>query len=230
MDLNNRAIMKNLNKLLGILCFLLAPLSIGFGLFGLKVNGPSYWWSISATYFASSKIWMIGLLFTTAVLFFSYKGYDKIDRIITDISGLAAFLIIAFPCNCSAATSNDILFPFIDMKYSNIVHCVSAGLLFASFAIMIAWRFPKTSKETNNPIIIFKDAFSIQYGGRKRMRNRIYYICAAVIVIFSILQVITSLLHIPQMTVINEFFMLSAFSVAWITKGEGFKFLNDKKE
>lgn len=191
---------------------LLAPLSVGFGFLNYKGNGPTFWYSISATYYASSKLWMIGLLFAAGITFLCYKGYDKIDDIITSISGICAINVAAFPCACAAAGSREGLFN-LPIGVSNVIHCISAALLFVSFAVMIWFRFTLSGGEPT---------------GRKALRNKIYKICAAVIAAFMISQILTSgVFHIGWMTVVNEAFMLTAFAIAWLVKGEAFKILND---
>ena len=114
----------------------------------------------------------------------------------------------------------------IPVEISNVIHCASAGALFALFAYMIAFRFTKHNSLT------IKDIWHYTWHSRfaetkKATRNRLYYICALIIVIFMLVQVITSLLDIGWMTIVNEWVMLTAFSVAWLTKGGWIKPLND---
>jgi hypothetical protein len=80
---------------------------------------------------------------------------------------------------------------------SSTLHNISAAILFTSFAVMILTQFTR---------------------GQDKKRNLVYYICGSIIVAFMISQVVTSYLGIGWMTLINEFFMLEAFAVAWIVK------------
>ena len=78
---------------------------------------------------------------------------------------------------------------------------------------MIWFQFPKTNGIPTK---------------KKLLRNLIYKTCAIVIVLFMISQVLTSaVFHVAWMTVVNEFFMLIAFGIAWLTKGGQFKILED---
>ena len=184
---------------LGVICGLLPICCILFGLIGADsaLLGSSWWYSISATYYANSNVWIIGSLVLASFFFFTYKGYDLGDRVLTNISAVSSLCIIIFPCNC-AKFENVGLF-MLPVKLSSTLHNVSAAILFISFAVMILTQFTK---------------------GNDVKRNRVYYICGAVIVLFMIVQVITMIYNIAWATIINEFFMLEAFAVAWITKSK----------
>lgn len=182
---------------LGLICGLLPICCILFGLFGAETAllGNSWWHSISATYFSNSQAWMIGSLVLASFFFATYKGYDVWDRVLTAVSSVSSLCIVIFPC------WNDVfdrcgLF-MIPTRLSSTLHNISAAILFMSFAIMILTQFTK---------------------GQDKNRNRVYYICGATIILFMISQVISSMLNISWMTIINEFFMLEAFAVAWIVK------------
>jgi hypothetical protein len=157
--------------------------------------GSTWWHSISATYFSNSQVWMIGSLVLASFFFATYKGYDIGDRVLTIISSVSSIFIVIFPCGNSVFERCGLF--MLPTKLSSTLHNVSAAILFISFAVMILTQFTK---------------------GQDKIRNRIYYICGAVIILFMISQVITSILNIGWMTVVNEFFMLEAFAVAWIVK------------
>lgn len=182
---------------LGIICGLLPICCILFGLIGAEdaLLGKYWWHSISATYFSNSQVWMIGSLVLASFFFATYKGYDIEDRVLTLISSISSICIVIFPCG-NAVFERCGLF-MLPTKLSGTLHNISAAILFISFAVMILTQFTK---------------------GQNKIRNRIYYICGAVIVLFMISQVVTTILNISWMTVINEFFMLEAFAVAWIVK------------
>lgn len=182
---------------LGVICGLLPICCILFGLFGADeaLLGSSWWHSISATYFSNSQSWMIGSLVLASFFFATYRGYDIEDRVLTLISSVSSLCIVIFPCG------NDVfercgLF-MLPTSLSGDLHNISAAILFISFAAMILTQFTK---------------------GQDKKRNRVYYICGFVIVLFMISQVVFTLLGIGWMTMINEFFMLEAFAVAWIVK------------
>jgi len=200
-------------RTLGILCALLVPLCLLFGLFGINTNLPLWYCSVSATYYANSRMWMIGLLFATSLFFFCYRGYGKSDIIMSWIQAIAAIGIVIFPCNTPGVPATVGMFN-LPVATSHIIHCISTAILFLTFATNIIYNFPKGNKD--NP--------------QKKKRNLVYYICGITIYVFAAFQALTTFLPIPNwfpMTMINEFILLEAFAVAWLTKSEAFKKLND---
>ena len=128
-------IMKNQMMILGILCILLAPLSILFGLFG---DNPEGWYiSISRTYYANSKAIMIGLLIATGIYFISYKGYDKRDDFLTTLQGIAAIGIVIFPTKLGSVDVNSIGLLGLPSWLSIIFHYACTYTLFISFWIYL---------------------------------------------------------------------------------------------
>lgn len=196
--------------LFGVLLPVLAPL---LGFIAYSKNGPHFWWSISATYYASSNILMIGTLGVVAFFLWTYKGYDIGDSFTCKFSAVMALGILVFPCECDAADATTGILN-LPTPVSNVFHCVIAACLFGSFAYMIGFRFTKTT-------------IRIQMTDKKEIRNTIYYVCAGIIAFFMLSQVVTSLLDIGWMTIVNEAFMLWAFSFAWAVKAGVFKKFRD---
>ena len=191
-------------KILGILCAVLTPSCILFGLLG--DNLPYWYCSVSATYYANSKICMIGLLAATSVFFFSYKGYDWKDRLLSCIQAVAALGVIVFPCSTPMAPERTGLFN-LSVNTSHIFHCISACTLFFAFATNIMFLFT-LGNNTNE---------------QKRKRNIIYRVCGGIIYAICLWELVAGFLPIPQwfpLTMIDETIMLEAFAVAWLVKSE----------
>lgn len=183
---------------LGIICGLLPICCILFGLIGADeaLLGDKWWYSISATYYSNSQVWMVGSLVLASFFLATYKGYDIGDKVLTSIGSISALGVVIFPCKNNNAFDRCGLF-MLPTNISDILHIISAATLFVSFAAMILTQFTK---------------------GHNKHRNRIYYTCGTIIVLAMVSQVITGILDIDWMTIINEFFMLEAFAVAWIVK------------
>ena len=83
---------RNLCGILGIVLPWLALLSAGIA------DHPSkeWWWSISATYYQSPAL--VGVLIPACLVLITYVGYDKLDNIITTLSGIFGLGIVLFPC------------------------------------------------------------------------------------------------------------------------------------
>lgn len=203
-------------RILGLLGFFLVPCAIGFGLLGdnSAIENPKWWYSISMTYYASSNICMIGVLFSMAVMFLSYIGYNATDKILTTIAGVSAMGIIVFPCGHEGIEITGLL--GLDCDTSFKVHCAFACTMFVTFAILVGYNFTRSGNGDNMT-------------HEKKLRNKIYYICSGVIIFFMANQVVSACCGYPgYWTLINEAIMLWAFSFAWLVKAEFFTAFNDK--
>ena len=201
-------------KMLALTGFLLPILSTIPGFIAGDRNAPDFWWSISATFYATSGIFMIVALGRFSGFLFTYKGYDIGDRVTCCFSAVMAYGILLFPCKTTSAGSTTGVFN-LPTDLSHVIHCIVAGLLFGSFAYMIGWRFTKTEK------------FTLPTGGKLK-RNRVYRSCAITILTVMMFQVLTSLLGVGWFTIINETIMLWAFSFAWAVKSGWFKRWRDE--
>lgn len=183
---------------LGAICGLLPIYCILFGLFGKDINYPNWWYSISATYYATSSPWMIGSLVLSSFFFFTYQGYDLGDKWFTNLSSICSLGIIIFPCK-NEYLNNVGIFQ-LPTAISSIFHNMFAVILFSSFGLMILCRFTK---------------------GTDAKRNLIYTICGIAIFISIILLIVSSILKLPGwLTIIYEFIILEAFAFAWILKSD----------
>ena len=207
-------------RILSILCLLLAPTCILFGLFGKTTNVEGWWKSISATFFCNSNILMIGLLVAIAIYFFSYKGYDIRDRICSIIEAVSSLGIVCFPCNSIENVPERIGLFNLPNNISMIIHCVFAGILFVAFGFNILFLF---TLSVYNPT------------KEKKVRNVIYRVCGIIILTFCVIQGVTSTIWkwYPEWypnTLVNEFIMLLAFGIAYLIKSESIRILNDKNQ
>ena len=83
---------------------------------------------------------------------------------------------------------------------SNILHFTSAGMVFGGFALMTLTQFTK---------------------GNDTRRNNLYRICGVIMLTALLLVPTKSIFNWPDWTMmLLEFFMLEAFSVAWIVKSK----------
>lgn len=195
----------------GFLLPILAPLA---GFIAYEKNGPTFWWSLSATFYATSAILFIFTLSVFSSFLWGYKGYDLGDLFTCRFSAVMAALVMAFPCDCEAAGETTGIFN-LPTPISHIIHCIVASLLFLSFAYMVGFRFTKTDKNS----IMTED---------KKKRNKVYKICAIIIAAAMANQVLTSILDIGWFTIINEAIMLWSFSFAWLVKSNKVTKFRDK--
>ena len=208
--------MRKQQFILGWLCAALPFVSIGFGLLGAftKCNPPTWWYSISATFFANSNVILIGLLFTTGIYFWAYEGYDKTDDIVTKLCAIFSFMIIAFPTQLDSCEN---IFKLVGLFclpnfISNIIHNISAISLYGCFLVMML-RFRKSSGEMTS---------------KKKFRNLLYLIFAIIMGLCGILLVFKSILKWPSFTtIILEIMAQLSFGISWLIKSGKFEVLND---
>jgi len=214
---NERKSMLMQRRILGTLCILLGPCSLLFGLFGLGTNYPNWYWSISDTYYANSRMFIMGLLFAISVFFFAYKGYDKHDRVVALIEAICAIIIVAFPCDpLQPEVTKTGLFN-LPVKLSQIIHASAAFIMFIAYGYNVLFLFTKNKGEKT---------------AKKKLRNIIYIVSGIIIFICVVLQAVyvVNLLKIPEsvpFTMINEIVMLFAFGGAYLIKSEALKCFND---
>ena len=210
-----------LRKAVGVLGIALPFLLIvGYKLFDKQCrNFPP---SISHFYYTDMGNLFVGTLCAVSLFMFCYNGYDRSDKIAAKCAGLFALLVAMFPTDFNAF--DDIICSRISLeenRLANILHYVSAALLFCTLAFFALFEFTKTDKR--GPL-----------NRQKKKRNTIYKVCGWVIVVC-----ITSIAVIGFVGDLNERFKeykptfvletvaLIAFGFSWLIKGE--TFFSDKK-
>lgn len=216
-DLEKRTMLIQ-RRILGSLCIALVPAVLLFGLFGSSTNPSDWYFSVSATFYANSNIFMIGLIFSTSVFFFSYKGYDWKDRLCSIIQAISLLGIILFPVY--NYTQPEVCGIFnLPSNISHILHCITSGIFFAAIGFNLIFLFTITGNEITE---------------KKKLRNNIYRICGILIVISAIIIPInsTSLFDfVPDWfptTMICEFIMFTSFGFSYIVKSEAISKFNDR--
>ena len=185
---------------------MLLPLFSILGGFFVRNKPESWWYSISVTYYITPALPII--LGACGIFLLCYRSYEKIDTIINVLSGIFAFSVVLFPCENPYGIENVGYFQ-IPVGVSNVIHCVSAMLLFALLSYNIGWLFTK---------------------GHNELNNKIYKICAwsmiCIMALFVILIILRSCgVSIPGfLTMIVEAMLLLSFGFAWLVKGRLFKF------
>jgi len=203
---------RNQCGILGILLPWLALFSAGI----VEHPDPSWWWSISATYYLSPVL--AAVMMPVALVLFNYIGYDKLDNIVTKLCSLFALGIVLFPCKVSwFEAGTKVGFFQIPIEISGILHSVCSVSFFGLMAFNSIFLFTK-SKPGN------------EITKMKKIRNMIYRICGSCMIILAILAFATSLKILPKSSMmVIEILLLNIFGLSWLVKGEFFHFLNDKE-
>ena len=203
---------RNLCGLLGILLPWIALFSAGIKLD--KATG--WWWSISATYYQSDAL--VGVLVPARIVLMSYIGYERIDNLVTTLTGLFGLGIVLFPCKVGwIPDGSPVGFFQLPIEFSHILHLSFAALFFLFAALNSLFLFTKHGETMTD---------------RKKVRNTIYRICGwGMIGLEALLVVLGLVFGTPAWFVmVIEIILLQLFGFAWLVKGEFFPFLNDKEE
>lgn len=157
--------------------------------------------SISHYYHTGMGDVFVGALCAVAVFLYYYTGYDRGDRITANVAATLALGVAWFPASAAGYPA-----------WTNIVHLSCAAGLFLALAYLSAFRF--TRGEKSSP--------------QKRTRNRIYKVCAWVIVVgIATVAGYESTLGkqagggpVPDLVFWAETAALVAFGTSWFVKGK----------
>lgn len=202
--LNSNLMYNRIRNLCGFLGMILPWISI-FSVFLIKDRPSGSFASISCTYYQSPAL--AAILVAASIVLLTYDGYDRLDNLVTTISGVFGLCIVLFPCK--------VHFDFVDVKHvgffqipmtvSNVLHCISAGAFFVLLGFNSFFLF---TKGDINPT------------PQKKIRNIIYKVCAigmaAGVAITGLLGKFTNM---RNTTMVMEIILLTLFGISWLTKG-----------
>jgi hypothetical protein len=198
-----------LRRLIGLLGMLLPFICIAGG---LAFADKEVQESISFYYHTNMRDFFVGLMFAVSFFLITYKGYDKIDNIVTTVSGTAGLALAVFPCFFDYAQSIRLGIFQLDQKLSDIFHLSSAAVFFLLLAVNSIFLFTLSSSTYKTP--------------NKRIRNFVYRFCGIVIIACIAALAVLNAVFGPQwlaersLVLILETVMLNAFGFSWLIKGE----------
>ncbi|HEY4324292.1 MAG TPA: hypothetical protein VGN20_09905 [Mucilaginibacter sp.] len=189
-------------------------LAIGIKVIGhctcFKDSLSSYYYTVMSSYFS-------GTLCSIALFLFTYRGYDRADQLVSNIGALFCLCVVFFPSDIGGSCLNCAVLSRAPDPFADTVHFITAGLFFVTMAGMSLFLFTKTDGEPTP---------------QKLKRNKVYKICAWVMVISMALIPALKIPGIPDWffalkpQFLLESFILWAFGISWLVKGEGI--LQDK--
>jgi len=201
---------KNLRRLIGILGISLPFLC----LLGLLITWTPLQPSISHCYYTNVRDVFVGIMIGVSMFLITYNGYDAIDDIITNITGIAGITLALCPCLFSYAHPelNQVIGYFNFNPYlSNDIHITCASLFFILLAFNSIFLFTRTDT-----------TISVN----KKIRNVIYVVCGltmtALMIALAVIHYIMGDVNFDETPIafIIESFILFAFGISWLVKGE----------
>jgi len=198
----------NLRRLIGILGMALPLVCyLGGRLFAGLPLGPS----ISSYYYTNAGDAFVGVLVGVAMFLATYRGYERLDDIVSTATGIMGLGIALFPCLNHAYEK--VGFFNLSVGLSNVMHSTSAGLFFLLLAVNSIFIFTMTDDKA-------------RMTDNKKKRNVVYVVSGIVIIVclvaLGILQALYSQEYLDGKTWVFflETILLEAFGISWLVKGE----------
>ena len=169
-----------------------------FGGPGGLAHGPVFRSSLSAYYYSGiGGSVFVGSIFAIGIFLLCYR-YRRLDDLLGDVGCGAAIVLALFP------TADD----HVQATWSaGYIHLIAASIFLLTLTLISAFVFTLGDPATRTD--------------RKRMRNRIYYVCAAVMALALLGALYTQFFDAWRYTLlVCETVAVWAFGVAWTVKGE----------
>ncbi|MFT4611796.1 MAG: hypothetical protein ACJA1H_000848 [Glaciecola sp.] len=212
---------KTLRKLIGILGMALPILLIIITFLFFDLTRPIE--SISHYYYTRAGSIFTVILSVIAIFLIVYSGKESKDFYISTLAGVFALFVVFFPTENLSETCCDTLkaysVTFINGNASTgfreTFHLVSAALFLLLLAYMSYFMFTKSNKPKG------------QRGEKKVIRNRVFRVCAGLIVVSLIIILLgftgvinEDIYNGNQLTFWMETVAVESFGFAWLVKGE----------
>jgi hypothetical protein len=209
-----------LRKAVGWIAILL-PFALLVGNIVISGNQPE---SISGYYYTGMRNVLVGALCVLGAFLIAYSGYDELDRWITNLAGIGALGVAFFPTSSPSFRPSAI----------GVFHHIFATTAMTLMGFM-ALQFMKTKapaegtqawKQIWQLLRSLWHAEQVPDGQRqKKMRNRIYRICAWVILVSVALGAAQSFVPLSvkgnsHLLFWFETLALAAFGASWFVKGQ----------
>jgi hypothetical protein len=197
-----------MRRLIGILGISLPCIVI---LGGFTQAEPGLQGSISGYYYTNMRDLFVGILSGVALFLLSYRGYEQIDDIIANMSGLFALGMILFPTAMYSGKAVRVGMFLIPDTNSEIIHLTFGALFFLALSF--------------NSLFLFTRRHPGVMGKEKKRRNMVYRSCG-IVMIFAIvcIAMYTIFLRGTFIAAINPVLILEsvalvAFGISWLVKG-----------
>jgi hypothetical protein len=200
-----------MRRMIGILGIALPIVVVVGGLIQGKIEIQP---SISGYYYTNMRDFFIGILCIVSIFLISYKGYEKIDNLIGNLSGIFALGMVLFPTEMCNGESSSVGIFLLNDNISGYIHLVFGFLFFVTLSY--------------NSIFLFTKRQPGHFSEAKRRRNFIYRFCGSIMILATLLIVVYTLFLRNTAfdkiypVLILETISLFAFGISWLVKGNTF--------
>lgn len=207
-----------LRRVVGWLGTLLPLILLAANPIALSIEHSSCGWlpnSVSGYYYSPVRNIFVGAVVGLGLFLVAYVGADLGDRVITDLAGVFALGLAFFPttptvASPASATCETVSHLSSRQQVIGDIHAVSAVL----FLLFLAWM-----------AIRFTTMDSPQPSPQRLLRDRIYWICAIVILASAVAAVVTNFLPVSLRPSFPYLFLyeavgIFAFGVSWFVNDQ----------
>ena len=199
-----------LRRMIGFLAVALPIVVVAGGITqeGFKIQG-----SISGYYYTNMRDVYVGMLSVVALFLASYRGYDPIDDVVGNMSGLFALGMLIFPTSKFSGRVERVGVFLINDDISGYFHLAFATLFFLSLSFFSLFLFTRRGPRPG-PL-----------GRDKKRRNVLYRSCGSVMILAIVgIIVYTFGYHDTAVARMNPVLLLEsvalfAFGISWLVKG-----------
>ena len=199
-----------LRRMIGFLAVALPIVVVTGGITqeGFKIQG-----SISGYYYTNMRDVYVGMLSVVALFLASYRGYDPIDDVVGNMSGLFALGMLIFPTSKFSGRVERVGVFLINDDISGYFHLAFATLFFLSLSFFSLFLFTRRGPRPG-PL-----------GRDKKRRNVLYRSCGSVMILAIVgIIVYTFGYHDTAVARMNPVLLLEsvalfAFGISWLVKG-----------
>ncbi len=176
--------------------------------------------SISHYYYTRVSSIFVAIMSILGIFLIVYKGKLPIDFIISMIAGIFALFVVCFPTSNITDICCDTVNTYSVMKidrspFREGFHYASAGIFLGCLAYMSIFLFTKSNKPPK------------ARGSKKILRNRIYRVCGALMIIAMAVMALAAMDVLPKtylddyhLTFWMETLAVESFGFSWLVKGE----------
>lgn len=201
------------DRILGFSFIFLIPASILLGLPTSQYTIPSWWHSVSQTYYAADSAVMTGMLCICGVMFITHRSEKIFEKIVFVIAGISTLGVIACP-------HGEEFFEHVGLFHlsnhvSGFFHIIFASIMFVTFGVLSFLNFPETAEELRNS----------KHG---RLRNTIFRVNGIIIFIACLFMLMRQFFPTYDwIGIITEWFIFTPFGIDMLIKANMFKALKD---
>ncbi|QLG10664.1 hypothetical protein HLB42_07690 [Deinococcus sp. D7000] len=189
---------------------------------------PRIYDTVSAHYYSQARDIFVGSMALIGMLIYFYQSPDKADIFVAKITGVAGILIGIMPMAHKPEMAADYQYTLFEN-----LHLYPVTIFFLGGIYLVLFSFRKTViVRLSKNMTLSEMAPDMKGKGKKLLRNQIYLGCGIIMSLGGLVLALANYLEPSFMwwagwRYYPETAMIVAFAIAWLVKGQTFKFIRD---